>query len=107
MLASNYRHRIRILEVTIEVDELLQEIEVIKEIGSFWADIRTLKGEDIQTAGTEFQKNTFRFIMRYNPAITSKMIIEHQGQRYDIDEIVNDNMRNITLTIIARNKIGV
>ncbi|MEY9979028.1 phage head closure protein [Lysinibacillus sp. RC79] len=106
MLASNYRHRIRILEVTIEVDELLQEIEVIKEIGSFWADIRTLKGEDIQTAGTEFQKNTFRFIMRYNPTIRSNMIIEYQGQRYDIDEIVNDNMRNKTLTIIGRTKLG-
>lgn len=107
MLASNYRHRIRILEVTIELDELLQEIEVIKEIGYFWADIRTLKGEDIQTAGTEFQKNTFRFIMRYNPTIRSSMIIEYQGQRYDIDEIVNDNMRNKTLTIIGRTKLGV
>lgn len=107
MLASNYRHRIRILEVTIEVDELLQEIEVEREVGSFWADIRTLKGEDIQAAGTEFQKNTCRFIMRYNPAINSKMIIEYQGQRYDIDEIVNDNMRNKTLTIIGRTKLGV
>lgn len=107
MLPSNYRHRIRILEVTIEIDELLQEIEVEKELGYFWADIRTLKGEDIQTAGMEFQKNTFRFIMRYNPAITSKMVIEYQGQRYDIDEIVNDNLRNRTLTIIGRTKPGV
>lgn len=107
MLASNYRHRIRILEFTIEQDELLQDIETEKELGYFWADIRTLKGEDIQTAGTEFQKNTFRFIMRYNPEITSKMIIEYQGERYDIDEIVNDNMRNRTLTIIGRTKLGV
>ena len=107
MLSSNYRHRIRILEFTIDVDELLQEIEVEKELGYFWADIRTLKGEDIQTAGTDFQKNTLRFIMRYNPAITSNMIIEYQGQRYDIDEIVNDNLRNRTLTIIGRTKLSV
>lgn len=106
MLASNLRHRIKILEVTVEVDELLQEIEVEKEFGSFWADIRTMRGEDIQTAGTEYQKNTFRFIIRYIPGITSKMIIEFQGQRYDIEEIVNDNMRNQTLTIIGRNKLG-
>ena len=105
MLPSNYRHRIRILEFTIDVDELLQEIEVEKELGYFWADIRTLKGEDIQTAGTQFQQNTFRFIMRYNPAIHSDMIIEYQGQRYDVDEIVNDNLRNSTLTIIGRTKI--
>lgn len=43
MLPSNYRHRIRILELTIGVDELLQEIEVEKEVGHFWTDIRTLK----------------------------------------------------------------
>ena len=107
MLPSNYRHRIRILEYTIELDELLQEIETETEVGYFWADIRTLKGEEIQTAGIELQKNTFRFIMRYNPEITSKMIIEYQGQRYDIDEIVNDNLRNRTLTIIGRTKVGV
>ena len=44
--------------------------------------------------------------MRYNPAITSNMIIEYQGQRYDVDEIVNDNLRNKTLTIIGRTKAG-
>ena len=106
MLPSNYRHRIRILEYSIEQDELLQEIEVEQELGYFWADIRTLKGEDIQTAGVDFQKNTCRFIMRYNPLIHSDMIIEYQGQRYDVDEIVNDNLRNKTLTIIGRTKIG-
>lgn len=107
MLASTMRHRIKFLEITIDLDEMMQEIEVETMHIELWCAIFTLKGEDIQSAGTEYQKNSFRFVTRYVPSITSKMIIEFQGQRYSIDEMVNDNMRNETLTIIARNKLGV
>lgn len=106
MNGLNFKHRIKLLTVSIEMDDLLQEIEVIKVFGDFWADIKTVKGQDLQAAGVESYKSKFRFIIRYVPDVNSKMMVEYNGTRFAIEEILNDNMANQTLTILAETKVG-
>lgn len=103
----NFNHRIKLFTTTIELDDLMQEIEVTKVFGSFWADIKTVQGKEFQTAGQEALKNTFRFIIRYVPGVNSEMIIEYNGQRFAIEEIINDNMKNKTITMVAETKLGI
>lgn len=103
MLSSHFKHRAKFLKVELTVDELLQEIEEIVEYGEFWCAIHTLSGKDMQTAGGEYLKDTFRIIMRYNPTIKSDMLVEIRGKRYDIVEFLNDGLRNETLTLVLKN----
>lgn len=70
-----------------------------------WAAIRTFQGNEIQSAGITTPVENMRFIIRYIPGITSDMEIVHQDQRYQIQNIMNDNEDNKTLTIVA-SKIG-
>lgn len=102
MKGINFKHRITLKETTTILDELLQEIEEVVEFGSFWADIKTVHGKEFHSAGQTALKNTIRFIMRYVPGVNSNMKIEYNGELYEIEEILNDNMANRTLTIIAR-----
>ena len=97
----NFKHRIELLHTTTTMDEIGQEITKEVSFGSFWAEIKTVRGQDIQSAGQQLTKNTVRFIIRYVPGVNSKMIIVHNGDRYKIEEVLNDNMNNKTLTIVA------
>lgn len=105
MLASNYKHRAKFFKKEITVDELLQEIEEIVEYGSFWCAIYTLTGKDVQAVATEYKKDTFRLVMRYNPAITSDMSVEINGKQYEITDLINDGLKNETLTLILTNNL--
>lgn len=102
MKGINFKHRITFKEVKLTVDELLQEIEEEVVFGSYWADIKTVQGKEFHAAGQTALKNTVRFIMRYVPGVNNNMKIEYKGNLYEIEEILNDNMANRTLTIIAR-----
>lgn len=102
MKGINFKHRITLKETTTILDELLQEIEEVVEFGSFWADIKTVQGKEFHAAGQTALKNTVRFIMRYVPGVNNNMKIEYNGELYEIEEILNDNMNNKTLTIIAK-----
>ena len=97
----NFKHRIELVTTEITLDELLQEITEEVSFGSFWADIKTVRGQEIFTAGQQLTLSTVRFIIRYVPDVNNDMIIVYNDNRYKIEEILNDNMNNKTLTIVA------
>lgn len=102
LMKINFKHRIHLKETIITLDGLKQEIKTVVEFGSFWADIKTVQGKEFHTAGQLILENKVRFIMRYVPDVNNSMKIEHKDVLYEIEEILNDNMANKTLTIIAK-----
>lgn len=70
-----------------------------------WAAIRTLQGNEIQAAGITTPVENMRFIIRYIPGVESYMEIIYKDENYQIENIMNDNEDDKTLTIVAK-KLG-
>jgi len=43
-----------------------------------------------------------RFVIRYRPDVTAEMTIRHRGVDYNIESVVNPDMRGARLEILAR-----
>lgn len=93
----------RIELVTIEEaagPEAHGSVEVL--FSKVWADIKTMKGSEVQTLGLSGHELSSRFIIRYMEGITPDMQIRYKGNLYDIHSIVNDDEQNRTITMIGK-----
>lgn len=66
-----------------------------------WADIKTMKGSEIQTLGLTGHESTSRFVIRYMKGVKPYMQIRYKGELYDIQSMINDDEQNRTITMIA------
>lgn len=74
--------------------------EVVK--AKAWADIRTMKGSELVLhENSSVLVGKSRFIIRHRTDIKIDWDIKHNGKKYVIESIVNDDERNQTITIIA------
>lgn len=72
------------------------------DVKKTWADIETLEGKEFFQASAVQEEKTSRFIIRYTEGITGDMRIVFRGRIFDIvAPPINDDERNITLTIMA------
>jgi len=69
-----------------------------------WADIKTMKGSEVQTLGLAAHEVTSRFIIRYKEGIKPYMKIKYKGKTYNIESLTNDDEQNRTITMIASSK---
>lgn len=103
---NRLKHKITFVEITIIKDELLQEIESEVEYATVWADIKTMHGKEYFAAAAVQAERTSRFIIRYRDDIKTTMKINYNNRIFDIIEPpINDNEKNVTLTIIAKERI--
>lgn len=76
-----------------------------------WAMIKTTRlGRETHEAGTTIGEITVRFVIRYQKTIkeidTKNYRIKHKGRFYDIiSPPINDDFKNTTLTILAKEVI--
>lgn len=70
-----------------------------------WADIRTVKGYEYDSAAIAGNVGKSRFIIRYMKGIKASMKIKYKGLTYEIESITNDNENNQTITIVAKAKL--
>ena len=68
------------------------------DVCSLWAAIKTIKSDEIYNSNA-FNGLKIRFITRFTPKINENMRILHRKQVFTIASIVNDSMKNQTLTI--------
>ena len=66
-----------------------------------WADIKTMKGSEYDSATIAGNVGKSRFIIRYMKGIKPTMKIKYKGLTYGIESITNDDENNRTITIIA------
>ncbi|MGM7682654.1 phage head closure protein [Cytobacillus sp. Hm23] len=67
-----------------------------------WAKIKTVKGSEYHQAATTKNENTIRFIIRFTKDINPDMRIIYREHAYEIESVINDDMKSKTLTIIAK-----
>lgn len=67
-----------------------------------WAMIKTLRGSEFYQAASMQAENTTRFVIRYTKGLNTNMRIQYDNRFFDIQSIINDDERNVTLTIIAK-----
>lgn len=104
--SGSFRHRITFLKETITVDELMQEITDTQEFAKVWAMIKTVSGREYFSAASTQNENTYRFIIRYKSGLTPDMQIKFKERLFNIESILNDDEKDKTLTIIAKERVS-
>jgi SPP1 family predicted phage head-tail adaptor len=80
----------------------LEEDQRWQDVKTVWAMIKTLRGREYYEAATTQNENTVRFVIRYTTCINPDMRIKYKERTFEILSVINDDERNITLTIIAK-----
>lgn len=67
-----------------------------------WADIKTMRGSEYDSATIAGNIGISRFIIRYMKGIKPTMKIKYKDYLYSIESITNDDEQNQTITIIGK-----
>lgn len=71
-----------------------------------WAMVKTtIVGKEVHDVGTTLSENIVRFVIRYRSGIEPNMRINHNGKFYEILSVINDDLKNTTLTIVTKEVI--
>ncbi len=80
----------------------LEESQRWQDVKTVWAMIKTLRGREYYEAATTQNENTVRFVVRYTVGITPDMRIQYKGRTFEILSVINDDERDVTMTIVAK-----
>jgi SPP1 family predicted phage head-tail adaptor len=76
------------------------------DLKTVWAMVKTLKGREYYQAAAIQAENTTRFVIRYTTGIDNTMRIKYGTRIFEIvAPPINDDERNMTLTIITKEVI--
>ncbi len=99
--------RIEILTVgeSFDADGYPVEGEVVYR--KLWSQVIPVSAKDYNEAKATQTENITKFVIRYSKSlnITNEMIISYKGNRFEIESVLNDEERNISLTIIGRSVV--
>ncbi len=103
MNAGKYRHRITIYRTeTNEDSEGFQHEERVPVLKTH-AAIKTFKGSTLVKLGTDFEKATTNFTIRYPVTrINRDMLIEYRGKLYTIEYLNDNNLEKRELEMQAK-----
>jgi SPP1 family predicted phage head-tail adaptor len=97
-----FRHRITFQEFIETTNENGFPVQEWIDVKTAWAMIKTLQGREYYEAATTQNENNVRFVIRYTSGINPDMRIKYKDRAFEILSVINDDERNITLTIIAK-----
>lgn len=101
--AGQFNHKIQIVRETITTDAQGFKTVTQTVILSPYARIKTTKGFTLIANGSDFEKATTNFTIRYPvTAITRDDIILFRNKRYEIQYINNVDEANIELELQAK-----
>ena len=99
-MALQFKNRIEIIDIVpASGPEVGGEQEVT--IAQPWADIKTMKGSEYDSAMMAGNVGKSRFIIRYRKGIEYHHKIKFKGLTYEIESITNDDEKNYTITLIG------
>jgi SPP1 family predicted phage head-tail adaptor len=102
MNPGRFRHRITFQSFIETTNENGFPVQDWTDVKTVWAMIKTLQGREYYEAATTQNENTVRFVIRYTTGINPDMRIKYKERTFEILSVINDDERNITLTIIAK-----
>lgn len=108
MNPARFRNRIIIQSKTgsVDPDGFSSENASWVEVKKTWADIKTLNGKEYFQAAAVQEQRVSQFTIRYTKGISADMRILFKGRVFNIIEPpINDDERDITLTIMAEEQM--
>ena len=101
--AGDYNHKIDIVRVVKSKDSAGFPIDTETVLLSPWAKVKTTKGFTLIANGSDFEKATTNFTIRYPVTeISRKDIILFRGKRYEILYLNNIDEACVELEIQAK-----
>ena len=101
--AGQFNHKIQIVRETISTDAQGFKTVTQTVILSPYARIKTTKGFTLIANGSDFEKATTNFTIRYPvTTITRDDVIVFNGKRYEIQYINNVDEANVELELQAK-----
>ncbi|WP_031405272.1 phage head closure protein [Geobacillus vulcani] len=97
-----FRHRITFQSFSETTNENGFPVQDWTDVKTVWAMIKTLQGREYYQAATTQNENTIRFVIRYATGINPDMRIKYKGRMFEILSVINDDERNVTMTIVAK-----
>lgn len=67
-----------------------------------YAMVKPVSAREYHAAKASQTENVTRFVIRYKKDIDDSMKVIYNGRKFEIESIINDDDKNITLTIIGR-----
>lgn len=101
--AGEYNHKIQIVRETITVDSQGFKTVTQTVILSPYAKVKTTKGFTLIANGSDFEKATTNFTIRYPVTVISRDdVILFKGKKYEIQYLNNVDELNVELEIQAK-----
>ncbi len=101
LMAGKLRHRIAIQQRTTDQDDYGQQLDQWDDVARVWADIEPLNGRELLAAAAVQAETTHTVTMRYRPGITPQLRINYNGRLFNILNVLDDNERHRTLTLLC------
>ena len=103
MNAGKYNKKIKIYEITLGKDKDGFPVKTRKLVLSPYASVKTTKGMTLIKNGSDFEKATTNFTIRYPvTAVNRDMEIDFHGKTYTIEYLNNVDENGVELEIQAK-----
>lgn len=103
MRIGKLRQRVTIERLTITQDpDYGSTIETWTPLGTFAASVEPINGREYFTAHMAASEVTTRIRMRYQAGITSTDRITHGTTVYNVQSVINPDMRNEELVLMCK-----
>lgn len=95
------RQRITIQRKTHTQNGLGEPVVVWTAVATVWAERRTLRGREFESAGTEQAEYTNVYTLRYRADVTEQMQVIDDGSAYNIRQALDPDGRRRVLELRA------
>jgi len=104
MNAGDLNKRIELLVMGTGKDPDGYPIEEEVSYRKLWSKVSPVSAKEYSQAKADQTENITKFVVRYNKSlnITDDMTILYRDKKFSIESVINDEEKNITLTIIGR-----
>jgi SPP1 family predicted phage head-tail adaptor len=94
-------HLATIQQKSSDQDSTGQPIETWVDVGTWWVTIEPLRGRELFAAQQVNAETTTRITGHYRSDVTADMRIQYLGVNYNIQSIIDTDLRHAELIIIA------
>lgn len=96
MGSGDLRYRVSVYQMTREQSALGQAVEKPVLRVQVYAAIRDLSAHELITSGSLKSKLRTEIKTRYLPAVTASDVVEHDGKRYEVLDVLHNPRRTYT-----------
>lgn len=99
MRAGDLRRRVLIQSRQATVDGFGQRSTTWTDVATVFAEIQPLSGRELQLAQAINAEVNHKVTIRYRPGISAAMRVVYQGRRFNIQAVIDVDMRHRTLEL--------